>query len=62
MSERGPHAHVGILVVVLWIVGVGGVLAAIGALDTGDNWSGAGLCLVASALAFGQLLNALVRK
>jgi hypothetical protein len=61
MSERGGPLQVRVLVVALWIVGIGGVIAALGSLDE-PNWGGPGLCLVASALAFGQLLNALIRK
>jgi len=61
MPEGHSHKHVGILVVALWIVGVGGVLCALVSLDE-RGWGGPGLCLIPSALAFGQLLNALVRK
>ena len=61
MSEGQSDAHVGVLIVALWAVGIGGIIAAFFPLYETD-WGGAGLCLVASALAFGQLLNARARK
>ncbi|MHC5056527.1 MAG: hypothetical protein ACYTKD_17665 [Planctomycetota bacterium] len=66
---RGPtkpdgNKHVGLLVLALWVVGVGGLLGAVAAFNASHSqgFSGAGFCLLASAVAFGQLLNALVRK
>ena len=42
------------------LVGVGGVLGALLAFADGD-WQAAGTCLVAAAVAFGALANALFR-
>ncbi len=50
----------GIVVIAVLITGFAGLLAAVFALFNAQ-WIGAGLCLGASALAFGLLVNALLR-
>jgi hypothetical protein len=51
---------VGIAAQGLMIIGVAGFIVALFAfLD--NNWQATGLALIASALALGQLLNALLR-
>ncbi len=62
--EKKPSSFekiLGIAVVTGMITGFGGIVAAIFALINAD-WIGAGLCLLAAALAFGLLVNALLRN
>ncbi len=58
-AQRGPYAVlVGLAAVGCGLTGVVGfVLALINAL--GGEWLGAGVCLIAAALAFGLLLLSL---
>ncbi len=60
-DKARSHMHVGALVVAMWLIGVAGVVVAFVAFD-GGQFAGAGLGLLASAMAFGQLLNAYVRR
>lgn len=62
-NPRAPdrvHSLVGASTIACVLVGVVGLGAAV--VAWGDNdWQGGGLCLLASAVAFGLLLNALLR-
>jgi hypothetical protein len=51
----------GIVVIFGLITGFAGLLAAVAAFFSAE-WVGAGVCLVASALAFGLLANAFLRN
>ena len=61
---QGPtgkfDAILGIVVVAGLATGFAGLIVALFAIFTGD-WTGAGLGLVAAALAFGLLANAILR-
>lgn len=62
-SNRPGSCLVGFASIALGMVGVGGVVAAIGAIGGigKPDFVGAGVCLIASSLSFGLLLNALLR-
>lgn len=51
----------GIGVVFGLVTGIAGLLTAVYAFFSGE-WLGTGLCLLAAAVAFGQIANALLRK
>lgn len=53
---------IGLGVVGSGVVGVGGVIAAVVAAVGYADFVGAGLCLLAAAVAFGLLSNALFRR
>jgi hypothetical protein len=52
----------GLSVIGGFVVGIVGFLAALLAIFNEYDYVGAGLCLIASALAFGLLANAMFRK
>ncbi len=51
----------GTALVASMVTGAGGILAAVAAALSGE-WVGAGICLLAAALAFGSASNALLRR
>jgi uncharacterized membrane-anchored protein len=59
-EEKQPHQLIGVILYGALITGIASLLAAVVAFFSGDL-SGAGMCLVAAALAFGLTLNALLR-
>ena len=59
-SEKPGSGVVGFATIATCVVGVGAAIAAIGAFDESD-FVGVGVCLIASALSFGLLLNAFLR-
>ena len=52
----------GITIIGCFVVGVAGLLGAIAGMFDFNNPTGAGACLVASAIAFGLAANAVFRK
>jgi hypothetical protein len=62
MEERnGLNRLIGLALVGCAFIGIAAFVAALAAFVLGDA-TGAGVCLIASALAFGLLANALLRK
>jgi hypothetical protein len=62
MSESAERSRLeGILVIGLAAVGVIGLLGALEAFNEQQS-AGAGICLIATALSWGLLLHALVRR
>jgi len=60
-AEGRPRRGVVVAAIAMWMAGIGGMVLAGYAAD-GNQFVGAGFCLLVSVLAFGQLLNAHVRK
>jgi hypothetical protein len=65
-TEQAEKRHgmglVGVSTVVLPLIGLGGfLLGLIAVIGENPNYEGSGVCLAAAALAFGLLLNALLR-
>lgn len=63
-EKRANFGYVGWAAYGLFAVGTGAGLVAIVALFHGPepNFTGAGVCLIASALGFGLLLNGMLRR
>jgi hypothetical protein len=59
--EQRADGQIGILSVSLFAVGLGGVIAALSAAGR-NEWIGVGVCLLAAAHAFGQILTAFLRQ
>ncbi len=63
-KEVGPNKPgsglIGFATIAICVVGVGAAIAAVGAIDR-SHYVGVGVCLIASALSFGLLLNAFLR-
>ena len=57
-----PPASPGFAIIGCFVVGVIGVIAAVGVMFDVQDFTGGGVCLVASALAFGLAANAVFRK
>jgi hypothetical protein len=62
MEERRNPVWAGLSVLGSFIVGIIALLAGILAILNEFNYIGAGLCFMASALAFGLLANSFFRK
>ena len=62
MDENRNGVWAGLSVLGGFIVGVFGLLASLLALFNEYDYVGVGLCLLASAVAFGLLANAILRK
>ena len=62
MNERQSPVWAGLSVLGGFIIGIIALLAGILAVFNEYDYIGAGLCFLASALAFGLLANALFRK
>lgn len=62
MNTKKGSASAGLSVIGIFIIGIFGFFAAILAIFNEYDYVGAGLCLIASALAFGHLANAMFRK
>ena len=62
MSKKKGYSYPGLSVIGGFIVGITGILAALLSIFNEYDYVGAGLCLMASAIAFGQLANAMFRK
>ncbi len=63
MEKNNPSQSVaGLSVIGLFIIGIAGLTAALFAVVNDQNYLGAGVCLAASALAFGLLANAMFRR
>ena len=60
--ERGPRALAGFGVFAGFFVGIVAFLAGILAVFNEYDYIGAGLCFLASAIAFGMLTNAIFRE
>mgnify|MGYP006303393375 CR=1 FL=1 len=60
-EEKRPESIVGVTVIAGQVTGFIGLLGAIFAFFT-DEWVGVGACLIASALAFGLIANAMLRQ
>jgi hypothetical protein len=54
-------AFLGQSVIAGMITGIAGLVAAVFAFIGGD-WTGTGVCLIAAALSFGMLANAMLRE
>ena len=61
-TDGAASAMVGCASVALLILGTASFLAAWGAIANGQDFTGAGMCAIASALSFGLLLNAISRR
>lgn len=59
--EKRANILTGFSIIVSLVTGIASLVVAIFALINAD-WTGAGIALVAAALAFGLLLNALLRQ
>lgn len=59
--EKRANILTGFSIIVSLVTGIASLVVAILALINAD-WTGAGIALVAAALAFGLLLNALLRQ
>jgi hypothetical protein len=62
MAERNSSGWVGILVIGGFIVGIVALFAGILSILNEFDYVGAGLCFLASAFAFGLLVNAILRN
>jgi hypothetical protein len=62
MDEKRVGVWVGLCLFGGFLVGVFGLFAALLSLVNEYNYIGVGLCLLASAFAFGLIANALLRK
>jgi len=60
--ENGPRALAGFGVFAGFFVGIAAFLAGILAVFNEYDYIGAGLCFLASAIAFGMLANAIFRE
>ena len=60
-KKRGARAP-GLSIISGFVIGILGFLGALFAAFNANDYVGAGLCLIASALAFGLLANAMFRK
>ena len=60
--ERGPRVLAGFGVFAGFFVGIIAFIAGILAMFNEYDYVGAGLCFLASALAFGMLANAIFRE
>jgi hypothetical protein len=61
-NREKPPASPGFAIMGCFVVGVIGVIAAIGVMFDVQDFRGGGICLVAAALAFGLAANAVFRK
>ncbi|MBL7220421.1 MAG: hypothetical protein ISS69_09925 [Phycisphaerae bacterium] len=52
----------GIVIVGCFVVGIAGLFGAVAAICDFKDSTGAGVCLIASAIAFGLAANAVFRK
>jgi hypothetical protein len=59
-SNGTPQKFVGMIVIAAMLVGVFGFIAALWAAKNGD-WTGTGVCLVASSIAFGALFHGMTK-
>lgn len=59
-SNGTPQKFVGMIVIAAMLVGVFGIIAALRACEHGD-WTGTGVCLVASSIAFGALFQGMTK-
>lgn len=62
MDKKSNPVWAGLSVLGGFIVGIIGLLAGLLAILNEFNYIGAGLCFLASALAFGLLANSIYRK
>jgi hypothetical protein len=62
MENKGNPVWAGLSVIGGFIVGLIAMLAGLLAILNEFNYIGAGLCFLASALAFGSLANSIYRK
>ena len=62
MDEKRFASWAGLMVLGGFIIGIAGFLAAILAVFNEYDYIGAGLCLLASAIVFGLLANAMLRN
>ena len=60
-SEKPGSGLVGFAAIATCVIGVGAVIAAIAAFSESE-FVGVGVCLIASALSFGLMLNAFLRN
>jgi hypothetical protein len=62
MSNKKGTSSPGLSIIGGFIIGIAGFFAALLAVFNEYDYVGAGLCLMASALAFGLMANAMFRK
>ncbi len=62
MGKKRSSSALGLSIISGFIIGIFGFLGALFAIFNTNDYTGAGLCLIASALAFGLLANAMFRK
>jgi hypothetical protein len=62
MSKKKGASSPGLSIIGGFIIGIAGFFAALLAVFNEYDYAGAGLCLIASALAFGLMSNAMFRK
>ncbi|MGD8457168.1 MAG: hypothetical protein PVF83_12350 [Anaerolineales bacterium] len=62
MGKKKSTSFPGLSIIGGFIIGIAGFFAAFLAVFNEYDYVGAGLCLIASALAFGLMSNAMFRK
>jgi hypothetical protein len=62
MGKKKGTSAPGLSIISGFVIGILGFVGALFAAINESDYTGAGLCLIASALAFGLLANAMFRK